>query len=324
MMKSTKNAVECGTLTIVLACAALAGCGGEPGAEGDEELSTRTSALTSTPYVDSTHTVSVEVKVCDWSAVAEHPSAFCTVSANSVLIGGGAEVEGSAPGGGLLYASFPVGKTSWLAISKDQVTPYAHRIRAYAIGLGLANMDQATLASMVTVTQVQSAVSSRPTATVTVPQGHLMLSGGGSVAGNGAGLLLTESYPSSATSWTVSGKDHQIPDTGVATAFVISIPACLNGQWSGGCLVTNTAFATSSVSTGYGMATANTAAGYVPAGVGARAHWSTYGRLLTDSFPTNSVGGAGATVFSKDHNFAEGGATDVWAIGLKGWQIIVP
>jgi hypothetical protein len=325
-MTSLKTVVEYGTLTVTLACAAVAGCGGERGETADEDVTSRTSPLTVASYVDETQTVSVSVTVCDWSAVAEHPQTFCSVPSGQVLIGGGAEVEGSAPGGGMLIYSFPATKTSWLAGSKDQVTVYPHRIRAYAVGLSLAGMDQASLTNLVTITHVQSGVSSRPTATATIPQGHVMLSGGGAVGSvnGGAGLLLTESYPSSSTSWTVSGKDQQIPDSGVADVFVISIPSCLNGEGAGECVISTFPTARSTVSTGYGMATANTPSGWVPSGVGARATWTTYGRLLTDAFPTNSTGGPGATAFSKDHNFAEGGNTNVWAVSIKGSLVPIP
>jgi hypothetical protein len=318
MMGSLKTV---GTVTVALACAAVVGCGGEPGDMADEDVSARTSPLSATStYVDESQTVTVTVTVCDWSAVAAHPQTTCSVPSGMVLIGGGAEVEGSAPGGGMLIYSLPATKTMWMAGSKDQVTPYPHRIRAYAVGLALAGMDQGSVANLVTITRAKSGESRQPTVTATIPAGHVMLSGGGAVssANNGAGLLLTESYPSSRTQWTVSGKDHQIPDSGVADVAVISIPSCLNGQGAGECVFSTFTTAQTTVSTGYGTATAITPSGWVPAGAGARATWSTYGRLLTDVFPTNTTGGPGATAFSKDHNFAEGGNTNAFAMSIKG------
>ena len=183
-------------------------------------------------------------------------------------------------------------------------------------------MDFQTLDSLVTRTPQTRGNNSRPAAQVFVPEGHIMLGGGGATS---EGIFLTDTRPEGDFSWVAIGKDHQIPANGSASAWVISIPACLNGLWSGGCLRSNhdstwETFA----STGYGMVSVDTPTGWVPAGLGAQANWTTYGRLLTDAFPTNSDGGPGATVFSKDHNFVDGSFTAVYAISLSRDPMGVP
>lgn len=288
-------------------------CGGVE----DQSIESSSHALTTSDFFDASGKVHIKVKVCDWSPSSQRPAALCTVDSGYVLVGGGAEVEGSASGGGLLTHSFPVNKTTWAAASKDQVTPFSHRIRAYAVGMSLADMSTADLTSMVTINSATSGESNRPSATAVIPSGDVILSGGAAIGYHGAGILLTESYPSGFDRWTVSGKDHQIADTGSATAFVVSVPVCLNNNWIWGCLRPNIQSNSTSVSTGYGVTTVGTPVGFAPTGVGGRARWSGAGRLLTDIFPLTTDGGQGATVFSKDHNLAEGNVTDAWVFSVQ-------
>jgi hypothetical protein len=303
-----------------LTLGAATGCAMEGAEVGDEvSVGTQTQALTTQNYFDADAKVQIRVKTCDWSGFSQHPSAICTVDAGFVLVGGGAEVEGSASGGGLLTHSFPANTSAWVAASKDHVAAHSHRIRAYSVGMKLSGMSEATLRSLVTITRATSGTSNRPTSTVSAPAFHVMLSGGASVNYNGAGVLLTESYPSGDFAWTASAKDHNQADTGTITTSVISVPVCLNNLWTNGsCLITNT-INNSAASGGYTVATTNTPIGYTPLGVGGRARWSGAGRLLTDIFPTNSVGNAGATAWSKDHNSPENNTTDVWGISVKAW-----
>lgn len=286
--------------------------------EEEEVVGTTSEALTRTDYVDSTGRVFIRVKTCDWSAAAQHPAAICTVDAGYVLVGGGAEVEGQANGGGLLTRSFPVNKATWFAASKDHVTPFSHRVRAYSIGMQLAGLSQATLTNLVTISTATSAASHAPSVTVNAPAFYTLLSGGASSNASGSGQLLTASFPPNSTSWTASAKDHQQSDIASVTAYAVSIPICLNNQWNH-CLFTTIDSNSTSVPGGYGVATVSTPAGFAPVGAGGRARWNGSGRLLTDVFPTNSVGNKGATAFSKDHNLPEGNTTDVWALSIQSF-----
>jgi hypothetical protein len=313
----TSVPVKVGSTVLLAALVLGSGIGCAPDVVDEDSVGSQSEALTSTDYVDSTGFVHIRVKVCDFGASSHIPFSFCAVDAGFVLVGGGAEVEGSASGGGILIESFPSG-SSWVARSKDHVTSYLHRIRAYSVGMSLTGMSAATLGTLVKLTVATSGVSNRPSVSVNVPAGHILLSGGALVGYNGAGLLLTGSYPSGDFQWTVTAKDHQVADTGLVQAYVISIPVCLNNVLPR-CLITSVQATSAFVPTGYGVASLNTPPGYAPLGVGGRANWSGQGRLLTDIFPSNSVGGAGATAYSKDHKVAEGNSTDVWALSIQGF-----
>jgi hypothetical protein len=309
--------IGAGVLSCGLVLGAASGCAMEAGTAEEENLGSQAQAVSSVTYFDASAKVQTKVKICDWSGSSQIPSATCTVDPGYVLVGGGAEVEGSASGGGLLTYSTPANHWTWIAQSKDHVAGHSHKIRAYVVGMALQGMPEATLRNLVTITRVTSGTTNHPTVTVPVPAFHTMLSGGAHVAYNGSGILLTASYPQDAFTWKASAKDHSQADTGTVTATVISVPVCLNNQWTaGGCLETNMQ-SNSASGSGYTVATHNTPGGFVPLGVGARANWSGPGRLLTDMFPTNSVGNAGATAWSKDHLFAENNVTDVWALSVK-------
>jgi hypothetical protein len=316
-MKSVAASVAA-TLAVASPVFGAGGLGCAVDATDEENVGSTSEALTRQDYVDSTGRVFIRVKTCDWSPTAQHPAAVCVVDNGYVLVGGGAEVEGQANGGGLLTRSFPPNKVAWFASSKDHVTAHSHRIRAYVVGMQLAGVSQATLDSLVTISSATSGASHAPSVTVAAPAFYTLLSGGASSNASGAGQLLTGSFPPNSTSWTASAKDHQQSDIASVTAYAVSIPICLNGQWNH-CLFTQIDSNSTSVPGGYGVATVNTPAGFAPVGVGGRARWGGAGRLLTDIFPTNSVGNKGATAFSKDHNLPEGNTTDVWALSIQSF-----
>lgn len=309
-----------------LVLGAASGCSVEAAEVGeDESVASQAQALRRDLFYDSTRRIEIQVKTCGWSTLAQVPSATCTVDAGYVLVGGGAEVEGEAAGGGLLTHSGPANTFYWAAASKAHITPLWHRIRAYAVGMKLSGMSEATLRSLVTITRRTSAVSSRPTASVSIPYGHVLLSGGAFVTANGPGMLLTESYPTGGTSqWTASAKDHQAPDAGTVTTSVLSIPECLNDQWAGGgCLLTSILHNNSPASSGYHVENVTLTGGGAPVGAGARARWSLHGRYLTDLHASVGVGlydgklRAVAWAYSKDHNLAESNVTDLWMTSVS-------
>ena len=318
-MRASIFAVGSGLVLTALAVFGGAGCA--VSTDSSENVGSAQQALTSTDYFDAAGLVQIRVKTCDWTAALEHPVTTCSVDPGFVLVGGGAEVEGSASGGGLLTHSFPANKATWVAASKDHVVAFSHRLRAYAVGMALSGMDSTTLSNLVTINSGTSGASHAPSIEVAAPDFNILLSGGATANYQGAGQLLTDSHPASdnANAWVAASKDHQVSDVSTVTAYVISVPVCLNNQWpNGSCLNVTSPSNSTFVSTGYGLATVNTPAGWAPLGVGGRARWSGAGRLLTDLFPTNSVGGPGATAYSKDHDIVEGNTTDVWAMSVQG------
>ena len=162
----------------VLGCT-LAGCGGGAGETGDTSVAR--GAVTSTTVSDQSGLVKVNLKVCDWSDTAPHPQSTCELDPGWVLVGGGAEIDGSGLDGPMLWGSFPDFGQAWTARSKDHVVSFPHRVRAYAVGMQLVDMDYATLNGLVTRTPDTSVPSSRPSAAVAIPQGDIMLGGGESL-----------------------------------------------------------------------------------------------------------------------------------------------
>lgn len=177
-----------GFVFLLSALLSVAGCAGN--AVSDETVESQSAALTSVDYYDSTGLVHIQVKTCDWTAAAEHNVTACTVNPGFVLVGGGAEVENSASGGGLLTKSFPANNTTWFAASKDHVVAYAHRLRAYAVGMALQNMTSTALSSLVTITSATSSAGHAPSVQVNAPNFNVVLSwrrrfqrlGGGAIA----------------------------------------------------------------------------------------------------------------------------------------------
>src|SRR5260370_7951728 len=187
--------------------------------EVEEHLGSQSAALT-TDFFSGNGLVHIQVNTCAWSPVDPHPVANCSVNPGFVLVGGGAEVEGTANGGGLLTHSFPINKSTWTVASKDHMVSFPHRIRAYSVGMQLQGMPEATLRSLVTITQSTSALGHAPSATATIPHFHVMLSGGAVSNYQGQGQLLTGSFPSSDTTWAPSAKNHEVSNVATVPAFL--------------------------------------------------------------------------------------------------------
>jgi hypothetical protein len=133
-------------------------------------------------------------------------SGGCGVSADYVLVGGGAEDVYNGPGA-MLWESRPQDVdnfgtgTVWLASSKDHLTPTAHTLHVWAIGLRLKKTDGTFLThdqlkSYISYSTVTSSSAQHPTATCTPPTGKGVIAGGvrsNWPATGGAGQLLTQS-----------------------------------------------------------------------------------------------------------------------------------
>jgi hypothetical protein len=155
------------------------------------------------------------------SPAASWPEQEVTAESGYVMVGGGAKVDFTGHGS-LLFASHPVGesKTTWHAQSKDHLRPAPAKITAYAVGLK-CKAEGVKLHSAVAV--ARSNKSGSPKAAAAPPAGYKMVGGGAAITFDGAGVLLTGSYPTEDNRWEGRGKAHLEPDSGTITVHCIGL-----------------------------------------------------------------------------------------------------
>jgi hypothetical protein len=266
-------------------------------------------------HIDSSGFISIRYYTCKLSALSQHPTAECPVEDDRVLIGGGAQIDGSPSPGAMLVGSHPpefvnLRHAKWSAESADHIYANPHRLRAYAIGMRLAHYTTDQLANVVKVSSTFAfPASSAPVATISVPhQGDVMLGGGAYTAAPAPGQLLVASTPASTTSWVVKSKDHIQAAAGFAYAYIVSMPSQPPGlDYSIGSVMGSNS---SRNQTGYTYTYAGASLNdRVVTGIGGETTYSGWGRLLVDLYP--SIQGSGTvTMRSKDHGFADSGSYD--------------
>lgn len=236
------------------------------------------------------------------SPVAAHPQVTVGLPLGYKLIGGGAQVNWRG-NGNLLVASYPAGNT-WTAQAKDHEIPDPSTLTAWAIGLE-DSKDQWEVKiepkSMPSIPFQAGSVTAR------LPPGFIRTGGGAAAEFGGQGRLLTSSYPKDSLEWTVTDKDHVIPEGGTLTAYVIGIKSRLGltpevQEHTGTGVLAQHPTGSSSLDLGY-----------ILTGGGARTS-CTQGNLLTGSFPLDSTTWHAE---AKDHNVICPSTIDVWSIGLK-------
>lgn len=129
-----------------------------------------------------------------------------------------------------------------------------------------------------------SSYAAHPNATVAVDFGEKVVGGGAFVHSTGAGNILTASFPTSATEWTASSKDHGQPNPATVSAYAIALKDP-NDDWE---VIVRTA--TSSVSPWPTQLIA-APSGYVMTGGGCKVNWTQgqYGNLLVASYPSSDT-----------------------------------
>jgi hypothetical protein len=153
------------------------------------------------------------------STPARYPEVQISVDQGFVMTGGGAQAHWSAKGS-LLTASRPVGSDTWEARSKDHVQRETDTLTVYAIGVrprnGAPNVawkkEEAT-----------SDVAPHPSVAAHVQNGWQLVGGGAFVDWQGAGNLLTASYPQEGSAWEASSKDHLESSPARITAYAIGV-----------------------------------------------------------------------------------------------------
>jgi len=277
-------------------------------------------------WTDSSGTVSFRAFQCKWEEPAGHPVTSCRVDDAYVLVGGGAEIEGTPNPGALLIQSDPGSDLqTWWARSKDQVYSNPHRLRAYAIGMKLKKSDgsfmsRIQLKSQMYVRYTMSGTQEYPVGSADIQNapefqtGDLRLGGGAYALSPSYLQILIWSMPQNATGWIAASKDHIVAESGRIETAVIGIRHC--PALYSGCL-TATTFTSGNVAmgTGYGNALWTTSSPWATASIGANSS-SSVGRLLTDILPIMS-GQGGSSVWSKDHGVAASGTLASYIVAVK-------
>jgi len=153
------------------------------------------------------------------SSPASHPVASVTLPDGYTMTGGGAVAHWTS-NGSLLTASYPQSSRSWQARSKDHIKPDPAALTVYVIGIRPRNGASPPENFIV---KSQSARLSHPNTTATLPAGYLLVGGGAAVDWQGAGNLLTASYPDGGDGWIAFSKDHLVADPAVITAYAIGV-----------------------------------------------------------------------------------------------------
>lgn len=274
---------------------------------------------------DSTGSVQVQVAVCDsGSYKTGKVSVGCSVDADYVMVGGGAEDVWTGVGA-LLVESRPQDSNdsgsglTYLASSKDQYSVASHKLYAYAIGIRLRKtngswMSHNELKQYVRYRVQASPQDPHPSASCTVPTGYTLIGGGARASTAGAGQLLTGSYPQNSVAWYGSSKDHIQSSSGTVSVYCVGIDATIPGF---GTLLVQRVSTQNWTLTGAGTSNGTLASGWVPTSYGGKAEWgANWGRMLYRMSPSDVSLTQFVTV-SKDHIYADSGWTTAYAVQVK-------
>ncbi len=156
------------------------------------------------------------------SSFAAWTDVTATVPAGYALVGGGIKVNWSGQGN-LATASAPSGPNGWRVRSKDHIQSSPATALAYAIGLNSSIAGVGRIGSI--VNGGTSAVVAHPSYTATLGAGYALSGCGAFVNWTGNGNLLWQIKPASATTCTVSSKDHNLSSPASISGYTIGIRA---------------------------------------------------------------------------------------------------
>jgi hypothetical protein len=281
-------------------------------------------------WQDYSRTVDVKVFRCGW-VYGQHNTASCTLPYPYAIVGGGAETCSFNPGtarcpesgvrgepGALLTASYPSDTATWSVGSSDHVVPYAHFLRAYAIGMRLIGLTHP-----VDLRSEMHIRSSRwpewGLAYAMVDAGDLLVGGGASTTTGWTGQLLKLSYPvpdfqgQGRGAWFASSGNQTFhtDEQGTVTAYAIGIPRCPNTY--NGCITTGMYWWNGPHGGGYQPSTIpQPDEGWATSSIGAYAQQDPaspyiYNRFITAMIPEVGFARGSATVWSKDHVYPQSG-----------------
>jgi vibriolysin len=231
-----------------------------------------------------------------------HPTARVTVPYEYKIVGGGARVNWRGAGN-LLISSYPETINTWVAMSKDHQTSSPATITVYAIAI--YDPDDMWDVRIWTSTGRRA---QHPIAQVSIDWNYTLTGGGARVNWEGAGSLLTASYPVDEITWEARSKDHLDSSPASITAYAIGIRHRTNGAPS------MRIFSYTGQYEAHPTSKVSVRQGYTLTGGGAFNHWTGEGNLLTASYPDSGTSWVAA---GKDHEKTSPSAIEVFAIGIR-------
>jgi hypothetical protein len=291
------------------------------------------AAVSDRIFTDGSGDVQTLVRTCDYpsAATAGNNCSYCALDAGWVLVGGGAEIEGS-PSFARLRGSYPTtflsdvsgtcnGNTPNNDVSTRHITwvaksagNSAHRLRAYVIGMKVAGLTESQLATHRAINQNATTVAVNQPTLETSGSGYTV--GGGATEYNGNNCHLTENRPNEFNAkWRGSA---YCPTPGLLSVYNITLTACPTVPGWTECFYQKIRTVATGPVTGYGTASVTTPYPWVNTGLGGLGVVNSgSSRFLADLLPL--VGSSqGASVTTKDHLSSVSGTTTAYAINLLG------
>lgn len=240
--------------------------------------------------------------------LASHPEAQVLVPKNYKLISGGAR-DNWTGAGNLLTASFPSGDNTWVTRGKDHREGDVATVTSFAMAI-YDNLDIWEVAH----TEATGESGSHTTADVQlapdfVAKGGVLVGGGAFVNWQGAGNMLTASYPKDSTTWSANAKDHFESSPAPITVHAIGLRSKVEGV-----SIEMKIKPFTSPITSHPTAKTSPDSGFTLVGGGALVTYAGAGNLLTASYPESSNTWV---VSSKDHLEGSPATITAYAIGLK-------
>jgi hypothetical protein len=325
----------------VLLFGALSACGGTEH-ESEDGIETVQSALVVADklFTDGSGEVKILVRTCDYPATATTGPrcTFCALDQGWVMVGGGAEIEGS-PSSARLRSSFPYPNslippikspdnietctgntadndpndffTAWMARSDGAS---AHRLRGYVIGLQITGMGASALAQYRNISDSTTMFLTQPSHER--PGGSALIVGGGADEVGGQNCFLTESAPNeSNNSWRGSA---YCSSPGALKVYGITLDTCLPVPGWDSCMYWRTRSAVTGPTTGYGTASLVTPYPWVTTSIGGKGVVNfASSRFLADLIPVTG-GNQGFSVSTKDQGVTVNGTTTGYSVNVFG------
>jgi hypothetical protein len=295
----------------------------------------KTNGLLQT-WTDWSGQVETRIYECTSPTKAQHQNSIgCQVEPGFILVGGGAYADyGTGGAGAMLWETRPLDENlvTWVASSKDHISPNSHSLSTYAIGMRLKNNAGTYIpkSSLLNSHIMFRTETSSPPAHFAfyslqsyVSSGFwwdaLYLGGGARMNWNCCGALLNKSLVENhghASQYRGSGKDHGSSDPSTISVYGVFTLNSWDPDYPRqsfpieGFGTLDFKVATSNgnnVSTGVATALVDVESEYVITGPGGEAKaTSGPGRLLYGIKPTGTHSGQ-IGVYSKDHKSVSGG-----------------